>query len=501
MTLATSRGAAVELGRDSTIQGTAAGQARRRTTLIWCAALSVASVLGLPAHAAVTLTGDTSPAPGNEGSIDSSTPLLVGVTGVGGLTVDAGSDIASSFGDVGSQTGSSGTATVTGAGSSWSNTGGLNVGDFGDGTLSILSGATVSNGSGTVGNAVNRTGSVTVNGGGSAWNNAASLTIANQGSGTLTIEDGGSVTNTSGFISNSNGSSGEVTVTGTGSTWMNSSSAFIGNSSNGTLTIENDGAFSSGDLTVGNFDGAVGAATVQNGGSITSTEMTISNFGGSQGTLDVLGGGLVQSTGDLTIANSSGSNGTVNLNGGTLDLGGNDAAFGDGAAAFNFTAGTLADVAAFQSDLLQQGGTLQIGSSGSSPSTMTVEGDYTLENGASLELDLFGDGGVAGTDFDQLTVDGTASLAGTLEVLLEPGYTPVVDQTWDVLSAESITLESGWSIAPGSSFEAQVISGSTDDTLRVTRIPEPTSAALWLLATLGALARSNRRNMRTSTKS
>ena len=66
---------------------------------------------------------------------------------------------------------------------------------------------------------------VTVSGTGSTWTNSSALYVGYSGSGTLNITDGGAVSSTYGYIGYNSGSTGAVTVDGTGSTWTNSASS------------------------------------------------------------------------------------------------------------------------------------------------------------------------------------------------------------------------------------------------------------------------------------
>ena len=122
--------------------------------------------------------------------------LSIGSNGTGMLTIQAGGTLADSFGTVGNLPGGLGTVTVTGAGSSWSNAGGVVVGGLGTGTLTIEDGGTLSGGGGSIGQSGGSTGTVTVSGAGSSWTNSSGLDIGNfgTGTGTLTIADGGIVT-------------------------------------------------------------------------------------------------------------------------------------------------------------------------------------------------------------------------------------------------------------------------------------------------------------------
>ena len=89
--------------------------------------------------------------------------------------------------------GASGTATITGIGSTWINIGQLVVGNSGSGTLTIEAGGQVSSGFGSLGEVGNSTGTATVTGAGSKWTNSSVLYVGRTGSGTLTVSDGGEV--------------------------------------------------------------------------------------------------------------------------------------------------------------------------------------------------------------------------------------------------------------------------------------------------------------------
>ena len=125
-------------------------------------------------------------------------------------------------GFVGDLPGSQGTATVSGAGSTWTNSGTIQVGALGTGALTIENGGTVnSGGGGSIGLSAGSTGSVTVTGPGSTWNNTpgGGLNIGSFGTGTLTIANGGTVIDNTAFAANIGegvGSQGTVMVTGAG---------------------------------------------------------------------------------------------------------------------------------------------------------------------------------------------------------------------------------------------------------------------------------------------
>ena len=126
--------------------------------------------------------------------------VVVGGLGTGTLTIQDGGTVNSGGGgSVGLAAGSNGTVTVTGPGSIWNNGtgGGLNIGSFGTGTLTIANGGMVINSTAftaNIGNGAGSQGTVTVTGAGSTWSNSSGVNIGNLGTGTLTIADGGVVT-------------------------------------------------------------------------------------------------------------------------------------------------------------------------------------------------------------------------------------------------------------------------------------------------------------------
>ncbi|MCH2113362.1 MAG: retropepsin-like domain-containing protein [Pirellulales bacterium] len=65
--------------------------------------------------------------------------------------------------------------------------------------------------------------------------------------------------------------------------------------------------------------------------------------------------------------------------------------------------------------------------------TLNVFGDLTNLAAAAIAFDLAGT--VPETDYDQINVDRFAFLAGTLEVVLSPGFSPVVGDSFELLTA------------------------------------------------------------------
>ena len=176
--------------------------------------------------------------------------IYVGNLGNGSLRVEGGGQVnTGSYAFIGydatGTSASSGAAVVTGAGSRWTHTGGLYVGDFASGTLTIEEGGIVNSQGGYVGEGTTTAiGSVTVRGAGSRWNNTSQLMLGTYGSGTMTVEDGAVVTSYAGYLAYWSGTQGDVTVRGAGSKWTSTTDIYVGNGGNGSLTITNGGQVS-----------------------------------------------------------------------------------------------------------------------------------------------------------------------------------------------------------------------------------------------------------------
>ena len=196
-----------------------------------------------------------------------SSSLTVAGNGAGTLLVTNGGSVftggsGGSFGSViGRNPGSNGVATISGAGSAWTNNGALAIADgFAgtNGTLHIANGGAVSNSYSLLGGFDGSSGTATVDGVGSTWVNNGNLFVpgANGGAGMLTITLGGVVSSSNGYLgSGSTSSTGTVDVDGAGSTWTNSANLYVGGSESGMaggglLRIQNGGTVSASATTV-----------------------------------------------------------------------------------------------------------------------------------------------------------------------------------------------------------------------------------------------------------
>ncbi|MBR1212100.1 autotransporter domain-containing protein [Bradyrhizobium sp. JYMT SZCCT0180] len=270
---------------------------------------------GVPTSADVATIDTVAPNATVVGAAGAQASLVrVGNFGTGTLTIQSGGNLSDVNGFLGYNPGSTGTAMVDGAGSSWTNSGPLYVGPGGTGTLTIQNGGKVSNVTGVLGDNAGSTGTATVDGAGSAWTNSGNLYVGNSGTATLTIRNGGKVSNVTGLLGNSAGSTGAATVDGVGSSWTNSTDLYVGNVGAGTLTIRNGGKVSNvGNGFLGIIAGSTGTVTVDGAGSAWTNSGYLHVGYSGAGTLTIANGGAVSTTSGMQIANFAGSTGTLNI--------------------------------------------------------------------------------------------------------------------------------------------------------------------------------------------
>jgi T5SS/PEP-CTERM-associated repeat protein len=438
-----------------------------------------------------------------------STGLMIGDSGTGQVTISGGGQVltGSAGGFLGNWPGSSGTMTVTDAGSAWNISGQLVVGGYQGaalGSLTVQNGGTVTNTDGSVGYASGSTGTVTVSGAGATWTNSGDLYIGRNGTGTLNVSTGGSVSNLIGHVGGcagcSSGGIGTVTVSGAGATWTNSSALAVGDSGTGQVTISGGGQVltgsaggflgnqpgSSGTMTVtdagsawnisgqlivgGYLGSAMGSLTVQNGGTVTNTEGNVGYASGSTGTVTVSGAGATwTNSGDLYIGRNG--TGTLNIDGGgavsNVDgrVGGCDACAtggvgtvtvsGAGTTWTNSSALTVGDSGTGQVTISDGGQVLSgsaggfLGNGAGSAGTMTITGSGSAWTSAG-NVDV----GRAGSGV--LTVGG----GGAVNVVGGTGTIVVADQPGSIGTVNIGAAASAAPAAPGTLNAAAVQFGA-----------------------------------------
>ncbi|MCG8909304.1 autotransporter domain-containing protein [Pseudomonas sp. DP-17] len=221
---------------------------------------------------------------------NANTELVVGGGGNATLDIANGGVVSSQVNTyLGSGFDSVGIVNVDGTGSAFTNTF-LAVGSYGDGTLNINSGATATAYNSIIGHY--NTGAVNIDGPGSSFTSTMNMTVGSYGSGTLDVTNGALVSDRTATVANSSASSGSVTVEGPGSTWKNSTTLTVGGSGSGTLDISNGGAVSVGqNTTLASSNNSVGTVTVDGTGSTFTNGVQLSIGGYGNGTLSMSNGG------------------------------------------------------------------------------------------------------------------------------------------------------------------------------------------------------------------
>ena len=277
----------------------------------------------------------------------------------------------------------------------------LEVGLSATGSLTIQNNGTLTITGADIGNDVGSQGTATITGAGSTWSNSSLLSVGTNGTGALTIANGGVVSDTNGFIAFATGSQGTVTVTGTGSTWTNSIALFVGRSGTGTLTIADGSTVSvvggSGTAFVANQVGSIGSLSIGAApGNLAAAPGMLNAamvaFGAGNGTLNfnhtasnyvfaptVTGNGSVNVFSGTTILTANNSyTGSTAVNAGTLVVNGS-------IASSNLTSvnngGTLAGIGTVGNTQINSGGTFAPGN-GTPGSSTTVTGSLAFQSGA-----------------------------------------------------------------------------------------------------------------------
>jgi len=356
---------------------------------------------------------------------------------------------------------------------------------------------------------------------------------------TVTFDNVGDVLQTTGVISNgAGGGSIAVTKTNSGTATLAGTNTYTG------VTTLTGGVLSIGTVTNGGVAGPIGAATnaaanlVFNGGTLQYTGATAStdrNFtlnAGTTGTINVSSGaanltlsgastattgGLTKTgAGTLTLGGANLYTGTTTISAGTLALG--SSGLIASSAIINLgTSGSqgILDVSSKASFVFGAGqtlkgyGTVNIGAGktvtingnlapGNSPGITNVTGDLVLANavavpttGAITTMELGGNGGVAGTDYDKVVVSGQITFGGTMNIIGYLSYNINQAATYHLfgfgsqtgsfdfvsVAGTSLANSSGVWTGSASSFDYTFTQSTGDLVIVATAIPEPATYA------------------------
>lgn len=422
--------------------------------------------LGLNAGASgsATITGS-----GSEWT--NSHELQVGVSGTGNLLIEAGGSATMHTGYLGYSSGSTGEVVITGAGSNWNSYMHSYVGNNGHGHLQVLNGGTMSSNYGIIAQGYASISSAVIDGENSVWTNVGNFYVGSAGLGTLEVTNGGAVVSDDGIIASNSSATGIATFTGLGSTWTNDEELRVGSEGVGTLNIFDGANVSSDIVNVARFAGSMGHSTIEGAGALLAIDSGL-YVGGTQ--------------------NGEGGVGIVTINdGGMVQVAG-------GNPAIIWASGTLAGA----------GGTLAanvtnhgIVAPGISPGMLTIDGNYEQSSSGELQIELAGL--LAGDDYDQLAVTGDVALDGLLDVSLIDGFELGLNQWFEILTTEG-TLTGTFSGLNNHSvvgnyggvdlFIAYTSSGPDAGVALYTAVPEPSGLLLAAIAGAGVFGLARRQN-------
>jgi len=332
------------------------------------------------------------------------------------------------------------------------------LGEGGRGSLTMNSDATsaanVTSTSTFIGLGPEAEGTATLAGEQTLWTNVGVFQVGTEGSGELTVSTGASLETGASSLGALVGSDGTALVTGEASTWL-SANLNVGLNGDGELTIADGAQVASSSAEIASNTGSTGTVVVE--GTDTGWSIVDQLFLG--GDEDSIGG-----EGSLTIREGA-------------------FVLADETTIGEF--GLLAGDGELRSDVVNAGRV----SPGQSPGTLTIDGDFTQLSSGTLLLEV-----ESGTDFDQLFVNGTLDLnLGTIQIDFTAHSAPTPGEIFTFfpgqnLLGQSLDVET-LGLQPGLLLDTE--SFAATGSFQV--IPEPTSAALMLLAAAGWLLFTRRR--------
>jgi hypothetical protein len=180
---------------------------------------------------------------------------------------------------------------------------------------------------------------------------------------------------------------------------------------------------------------ANGSLTLVNGAALSLASFSNSGYVG------------IDDTAHLTVSGTytQQSQGITILGGGTLTAG----------QGIDIEGGVIAGTGTLDGNV-SNSGTLEVGVP-DTPGVLTITGDYTQTSAGDLYVEIGGKN--AGTDYDQLQIDGNANLDGALSVLLINGYTQDGQSTFQVLTAGAVHGTFAAVLNDGASFSVTYDSG------------------------------------------
>ncbi len=230
-------------------------------------------------------------------------------------------------------------------------------------------------------------------------------TIGGGGAGTLNQTGGSNTVTGNLFLGYASGSSGDYALSG--GTLQVTGNVYIGEGGSGSFT-QSGGLLDPADEIIG--DSGTGSYTLSGGTDVVTNNLILGNQTTGNGTYtlnDSNGPALLQTEGSEYIGNSG--TGTFTQTGGSNAISG----------------GLYVKNGSYNLD----GGTLSVSGGGQVPAA-AGSASYTQGKSGILQVNI-----ASASNYGHVTVNGTASLAGTLNPVFENGYFPAGEQTLQILTA------------------------------------------------------------------
>jgi len=285
-------------------------------------------------------------------------------------------------------------------------------------TLRFVNGATLAG-----------TGAVTLS------NNGSNYLMASNGSEALTIAPGATIQGAGNISPGFSGGSNMLRITNQGLIHANISGA--------ALVIRAEASNNTPFTNTGTLRASNGATLAFSGSS------TLTNNGG---TLDVLAGSTISAGGGITLLQTAG---TIDLNGGDMNF----------PLGVDLNGGQLIGTGTFTGPIRNNGG---IVGPGHSPGKITVNGNYSQGANGTLNVEIGGT--TPGTEYDQLKVNGTATLGGTLNVTLINGFRPAVGDVFQIIAPNAFS--GAFAAINTTGFTGNVAYSASGITITVATVPD-----------------------------
>jgi LruC domain-containing protein len=254
------------------------------------------------------------------------------------------------------------------------------------------------------------------------------LKIGETSTAILTLDAGADITFKDAYLGDELGSDGQVLMDLDATQWI-SDNFYIGKQGTGYLRHRGGTVNVTTEFSVGSEDGSNGDYDIE-GGQLTAPTIKVGGDSGSDGDMEIKGGTVSANT--LELATSTGSTAHLSIDDGLVQV--TTLTKGDGSATFDFTGGIM-KANLMEIDITNTQGILNpnIGQG-----TATISGNYTNEDGGTIQIEL-----ASISEYDKLDIDGTFDVnGGELEVGLIGAYEPENGQSFTIIECD--TIDGSW---------------------------------------------------------